>query len=444
MDTSMTKAEAENILQDLKDSISLDEKSKKNGIKCVKAAEKFQKSNTYTKTLIESVKLPQDSKPKLTTEAMTAITNCLKDKESTQPGAITSKQAIKTFSDALTDLDKKIKSGTVTPNSVVKKVQELRNDLLTSMETQHQIEMTALKKLFDDQLVLDSNGNSTQITITVPPQAINDVRTPILNALKKSQEEQCKSFTTDVNKELTRMHKLSNRSEAVLLLCDDIYKDGRHKSFTKNLISQNKQHKGNIQVQNATEDSDRFSGADFKNLEYFKTQSGKKIPIKRNTEDGTITGLSINSSVFGFRINSKDLLDIALLGKAMGWEKIKMDITHSDPEKAIELAREAYIACLKAGFCSIKELDAKGNPTNKEIGIVIRVRDEKGNLVEKDAASLGIDPSTIESLLTKYKETNHTPAKNTVAQYKEELNDIKPGNSENLATVEPAPIQPGQ
>ena len=432
MDTSMTKAEAENILLDLKDSISLDEKSKKDGIKCAKAAEKFKKSRAYTKTLLESVKLPQDGKPNLTDDARTAIDSCLEDGWSTQ-------QAIETFTKALEDLDTKIKSGEVTPNSVVKKVQELRNELLTSMETQHQHERDALEKLFTDQMASHSNGQSKKIVITVPPQAINDIRTPILNALKKSQEERCKSFTTDVNKELTRMHKVSNRSEAVLLLCNDIYKDGRHKSFTKNLITENKQQKASILVQNATEDSDRFSGADFIKLENFKTQSGKKISFKR-AEDATIIGFSINSSIFGFKVNPKDLLDMALLGKAMGWEKIKMNITHTDPDKAIELAREAYIACLKAGFCSIKELDAKGNPTNKEIGIVIRVRDEKGNWVEKDAASLSIDPSTIESLLSKYKETNHTPAKETTTEYKDELKSIRDnGTSENLVTVAPPP-----
>lgn len=396
----LTKAAAEKILGVYSASIKLDKENSEKGLSCANAGNKFKKEDTYTSTLLGEVKLPgSDEKLKLKPEAEEAIANIFaKTKDATT-------RVVEKFEAAIKDHNTKIKGGSTKPNDLKDELCRLERSLRNAMADIHKQEVAELEKLLND----DKNPLHTQFAKT---------KDPIIDALKKSQQEQLKAFSKQVDAELRRMHMLTNEAEARALLCALMEQNGRNRDYTDKLfqamINRNNQQ-ATVLLSNASEEGDRYAEADFKELlgTGFVTKTGKTITISAEP-----AGLSIKTGTFGGKLSAPDFLEMALLAKSMGWPTIRINIHHTDPDIARSWAAEAYLACIKAGY-----------PADKfEINL-----EEEGKWKKQEPAQLGVDPKSVESLLSS---DTRIPEDNSVAEYRNIIDEMK----SNAAPVNaPAP-----
>ena len=372
---SLTKTAAAGIYGLYSSSIKLDTENKEKGLLCASAGEKFKKSDTYTSTLLDSVTLvKKDEKLKLKADTEKSIAKLFDDHKHTDEG-------ITKFKTAIDVLNEKIKSDNANPKELKDELHTLKGQLYKTMKAIHENEVVALKALFQ-----------TNEELTQQPDTTKDA---IIDALKKSQQEQLTNFNKQVDAELRRMHSLTNQAEARILLCALMEKHGQNRDYSDKLFNEMiaKSNKSEMQISNVHNEGDRFSEADFKDLHEkgFTTKTGKTIKIfgEEGKKPGEIqiAKLSIKSGLFGGKLTSTDFLEMALLAKSMGWNTIKIEVYHSDPEKAKELAAEAYVACIKAGY-----------PVGK---FEVFLQNDKEKWVKQEPADLGVaDPKSIESLLS--------------------------------------------
>lgn len=409
---SLTKATAEGIYGFHSGSIKFDKENQQRGLSCADAGSKFKKAPTYTRTLLDSVKLAgKDEKLKLQEDTEKSIANIFANTKNADA-------KISEFSTAINDLNNKIKLNNANPKELKDQLHTLKGKLYKAMKEIHEDEIKTLKALFKTNDELKKQPDST--------------KDAIIDALKKSQQDQLKNFNKQVDAELRRMHTLTNQAEARILLCALMEKNGRNRDYSEQLfnamVARNNRVAGGAQLLDDSLDSERFSEADFKELQTkgFTTKTGKTINISGEPGDKPgeirITGLSIKSGLFGGKLTSIDFLEIALLAKSMGWDTIKINVYHSDPEIAKELAAEAYIDCIRGGF---------------PVGMFEICLEEKGEWKKQEPAQLGVDPKSIESLLSS--DTRLPDEDNPTAEYRSKVEEVK-----NSAPQSPAVTVAGQ
>ncbi len=406
----LTKTAAQGIRRLYSESIKLDKENREKGLLCANAGEAFKKTTKYTKTLLDGVTLGKDEKLKLPNDTEEEIAKKIGDTKLTD-------DAIKEFKTAIDGRNTEIKSNNVNPKDLKDQLQNLKLTLCKTMDKIHKKEVDALTALFKTNTELQQQPATTQDAI--------------IDALKKSQQDQLSSFKKQVDAELVRLHALTNQAEARILLCSLMEKHGRNRDYSDKLFNDMmaQRNKAGMQISNIYNEGDRFSEADFKDLHEngkgFTTKTGKKIEIKISGESGDkpneikVAGLSIKSGLFGGKLTSTDFLEMALLAKSMGWNTIKIQVYHSDPKKARELAAEAYIACIKAGY-----------PPEK---FEVCLEDDKGVWKKQDPGQLGIDTKSIESLLSP--DDRLEDEDNSTSKFKKLATEQKATEQEKAVTV---------
>lgn len=388
---SMSKEQADNLLAGVKESIRLDSEYSGKKITCAAAADHFEKKDAFFKKL-----LPKEDKQKPDQASMAEIKKALANSQDTI-------DAIQDFKNKIAEHKKKIELMQDNPRVLKDELHRLQAGLLEEMQKQFDEDEKQLESLF---------AHPCKIQTTDPTQDINDVKTSMVDALKKAHEEQKAAYNKEVGAELKTMHQRTNRAEASALLACIMEKNKNNAEFIEHLRSKRGKKAGvgiggMITTHNANA-SDRFADAfskeDLQVIKKFKTSTGKTLEV---SEDGKIT---MRSSKLGFGITPSDALEQALLARSLGWERVNVVVEHDDPKVARKLAAIQYEAYLKAGY--------------KPDEIVIEMRGKDNKLEKVDLGTLGV--GQVDSLLS----SDESPSSTT--NFKGRLKALPP----------PAPLAP--
>ena len=337
---SMERETAKGLLALVREGIQLDTNRIRDS-ECGTAAEIFKKKKTdYAEAIINSIEFPKDDTKKdrptklvLPTKIVEEISNVLKNTAPTDT-------AIDTFKAEVDKLNKARQNPKFDQHAHARRIQELRHTMRAAIDAQHAKERNELERY------LDSPEFKAAIPNTLSPE---DVKKEMLKALEKQQHQQKESFDNKTSNDIKHLLEVTNQAEASALLCSIIEKQqhGENKAFLEQLAARRAKGKKGITITASNpNDPERFSDANIK--EYFKdkpyiTSTGKEFTL--GADGRTIHG---SSWILGFK--DSDLLEMALLIKAMGETEIKFEISHDNPDTTIQLAQRAYEQCLKAGF----------------------------------------------------------------------------------------------
>lgn len=256
----------------------------------------------------------------------------------------------------------------------------LHEDLKPIIQHQHNLELALLDSLFDDP------------EFTASMDDPKTVQKHMTDALKKEHSLRLKELDQDITPNQLQSNERLEQAKAATLLIALMMKNTNNKHILDQQQRELSDPSSPLKVSSGPFNYEDF---DLSKVQQYYSASGKDISISE-------TGVSISSSSLEFGVTPPDILEIALIAKAKGWKSIKMNIEHSDPEKAKELAQEAARAALKAGF----------PPSSIKITF-----QEDGKTVTKTPAELSIDPSKYPSLVA----PGETESKALTKEYKENI-----------------------
>ena len=269
-----------------------------------------------------------------------------------------------------------------------KTLDQLKQPLQKAIEKQHAQDIKKIEELFKNSNF--TNGHET------PPVA--KVKDTLLDALEQAKKEKIAELEKDLKPDPVRVLKYYQQAESRILLLASLAENSRHQAFFDKLEQEKqKNNEGSLMItSNDDYEPSKYADADLDQLMDIYTSSGKRLEIAENQ-------IKLQSSVFGFGITSKDSLQLALYGKAKGWEKITFTVEHTDPQKLIILEQNAARAALKAGFDPDK--------------ITIKTKDREGKIISKTAQEI-LGGEAVETLL-------RSTVTNSTQEYKANIQDVR-------------------
>lgn len=256
----------------------------------------------------------------------------------------------------------------------------LKDAFKQKIEQQQINELAALESLFKDENVF-----AKKFTGKKPDLAT--VKHHMTEALKNAHKDALEQFDKDTSANQRHAHELTQRAEAWALFCSTLQRNLRNQALLSQISGKDDNQSAltvtSADVNTPEPENKLYADANLDELKgkTFYTLSNKEVTISPDGKSFTIA-----SSAIGFGLTEDDALQIALLGASQGWTSISMKVKHSDPDKLIELEKNAARACLKAGFDPDK--------------ITIESVDKEGKTVSKKVSEI-LNPSHVESLLSK-------------------------------------------
>jgi hypothetical protein len=241
------------------------------------------------------------------------------------------------------------------PGHMVSYMHELKSDAHAVISAQHAEEKKNLIELFNDEAFL---ANLTRALETTPDQN-NKIKQDILSSLEQSQKKELEDFDKGMKEPLNKMHNAAQIENSRVAYLAQMYEhNAQMKKEIDKLYKQN-QHKdaGAELVIGQEKGFALFKNMKLTDLPFLETVTGRKMH-KQPAADGTVSfrmQLPYRFLSPGYYHGSSnrlkaDLLSMAGAIRATGSETIIMSVQEKNQDKALELGRKSYEACLEAGF----------------------------------------------------------------------------------------------
>ncbi|GGI79173.1 hypothetical protein [Legionella impletisoli] len=271
-------------------------------------------------------------------------------------------------------------------------VQRLKNETKKSLNQQQQAELKSFGKIFEKEENKQRLATVLGIQDDDPKRGekLDQAIEALKKELKDSQADNKQRVTEPLEKSHAEMLKqLEYENERVFALAGLYNKSKAVKQYIDNLHAQNRNSvapDANAYL-TITEKAVLFKGIKIEDLPVLETQTGRTIQKQGNGEFSMKLPRPIFSPAYHRGWNKKmkeDLQSLALMVKASGYDKITMDISHTDPERCAKLAMEAYEACRKTGFDS-KNITIKVNGVEKKVDELFKGRADRYKAIEARA-----------------------------------------------------------
>jgi hypothetical protein len=266
------------------------------------------------------------------------------------------------FNTTLFNMEKEINDldGFFQPASYLHLLQGVKAAAVTAIQAQQKKEIDALNAKFDASLVPNEFRDQIKATMGFTTEdEVNKVKEDMFGAIKKSHAAEMKQFEDELNKSLENLSKaLAGEYDRISFLGDRYERDKRMRAAIDEIAKRKQQELGphiptTVGI-NADTGYAHLKNVRVQDLPFIHTITGRTIT---NNGDGSYAlQLSKDWIYFDRKVRDltksveKDLTSLAHTIKACGEEAITMDINCKDPEKAKELGRKAYEACIVAGF----------------------------------------------------------------------------------------------
>lgn len=234
---------------------------------------------------------------------------------------------------------------------VIQTMKELADDGVAAIRAQHAYEKANLTAKLDDP---DFQKQLTDAGVT----DLEEAKQSMLDDLDKNHKAQEKAFTDSTAASLRQLHKASaTEMDRVIFLATLSENNAKMKEMIKDIAAakneQNGIPPGTLVASQGTSPTDPNVGVvQISDLKTIHTNTGKTIT---QNDDGVFT-LDFGRPLFNpsyYFMGDKVESDMTLLAraiKASGKTGIEMDVDFDNEEVAAERAKQAYKACIEAGF----------------------------------------------------------------------------------------------
>ena len=395
------------------------------------------------------------------------VADCIKASAETSEVLAAYKEHINVINDLLKS-DKDLKYNVF---QIINAMHTLRSNTLEKLKIQQQQEITDLETKFTNQRFRNSIGNVYNISPVAPGQpdpAYDAVKKEYVNELKRKHSEQNKAFNDAIEKDLTKIHKESQKEvERISFLTSMYFSNKKTREEIDRLRAKNAPKNAPVTITGGVVDIDSqwatFRGIkpeDVQNLQSLHRDIVSKNAITRGA-DGSYSmkipcgGWRVDLILFkkdvGGRAEEKikdDMLALAEAVRASGFDTITTNITHkiregNETEKAFDeahanlLLRKAYEAAIQAGF-KTKDITINLNgKTYKGAEIRAQFREHQTDL--KIADDIAKQTKNIyEDLKTQHKNIKASEHNDFYQDAKQKLQDgrAKAGKASPLQTHE--------
>lgn len=256
-------------------------------------------------------------------------------------------------------------------NALISAMNSYKDDAVKAIKAQHENEISTLKTQFADPVIgpkinaeltkalgLENDPNKDQKLETAKELLIED--------LKKGHQDQLDYFNKQVNNSLETLHKTVQNSTRELayiaFLRDNLNNNETAQRIRKLQLEQKQKQNPDAPVAVITnsiengKDTLSLSGVTLKDVGDIKTLTGSTL--KRN-EDGSYS-MALSRHIFAPRyyLDPRDNVTADFLAMAQlvrhaenpSYDKIKFNINISHKETADKRGRQAYEACIRAGY----------------------------------------------------------------------------------------------
>ncbi|WP_419419113.1 hypothetical protein ACNVED_11230 [Legionella sp. D16C41] len=286
------------------------------------------------------------------------------------------KKAIETFEKEMAVLNESVRKDPplFRPKEIASYIQELRTSTRKALEDQQKEEITNLENLLNHdagflnnltaKMGIDSN-NSVQV---------DKLKKDMIDGLKKSHQEELGEsddpkkfgkFEKALDAQVKDLHELERKENDRIAYFAAMYNNKQSAKMKKAIDDWYEANKGPNAPNGASlsinfdKNLAKFKGLKPSNLDLIETITGRKITYtKEKNKDGKEEGVftmqlpRFDPTYYYSRSQQieYDLVSMAQAIRADGNDKITLNIDYRDEKYALELARKAYEAALKAGF----------------------------------------------------------------------------------------------
>lgn len=256
-------------------------------------------------------------------------------------------------------------------NALISTMNSYKDDAVKGIKAQHEKEISTLKTQFADPLVgtkIDAELTKALGLANDPNKAqkLDAAKDLMLDDLKKGHQNQLEYFNKQVNDSLVTLHKTVQASTRELayiaFLRDNLNNNETAWRIRELQLEQKKKQNPNAPVAVITnsiengKDTLSLSGITLKDIGDIKTLTGSTL---QRREDGSYA-MELSRHVFAPRyyLDPRDNVTADFLAMAQlirhaedpSYDKIKFSINISHKETAEKRGRQAYEACIRAGF----------------------------------------------------------------------------------------------
>lgn len=174
--------------------------------------------------------------------------------------------------------------------------------------------------------------------------------------LKKSHEKQLEEFDKASAENENTLHLKASEGMSTLAYISRLAKNNEEmRKFIEEIALKNeaKKHPNDTVTIGYDDSKISLSGVTMKDIKFIKTATGSTI---HQQEDGSFT-LSMSRRIFAWRYYlspgqgpKTDFLEMAQAVKACRYKGITMELNYDDPETLQKRGRQAFEACIEAGF----------------------------------------------------------------------------------------------
>lgn len=243
------------------------------------------------------------------------------------------------------------------PGDFAQYLTEERNKALTAIKQQYDWEFKALETKFKNPDFTNALKQSLGITTDKPVDAI---QASMKNALEEEKKKTVAEFEKGINEHIKKLHESAQTERSRINFIATLYENNQNmKRIIDHLNAERRDAEASIEFDKKTGRA-TFKGISIDDIikmnGFLESTTGRKI---ERAADGTFS-MQLPNRFFsagyysdgglGLNRRATDFLCLASAVRSCGYPKITMSVSHSDPEHAEELARQAYQACRDAGY----------------------------------------------------------------------------------------------
>ncbi len=243
---------------------------------------------------------------------------------------------------------------TFQPSSFLEEFKTNNDRAIKAIQKQHAEEQTKLSALFDQ------NTFKTSLRQELTPlnaEQLPNIKAAMLQDLKNTQKKQLDEFQKNTTQSLKNLHDAAREEARRFLWLATISNDP---SVQKHFREVNKENNGNQADAEATVGTKpNHLLVKMDQIKKIDTRTSKFLSnVSISFAENTIT-CKLPTVFYGNENRSRDFRIMAEAARAKGWKKIDLTLDgFASSDVAKQRAREAYIACIDAGY-PVKDINIK-------------------------------------------------------------------------------------
>ncbi len=288
--------------------------------------------------------------------AITAVRKGISDQLNSSDGYINAKHQYSASVQVFKELVEKV-SGQRNVQDIIGVMEEVASDGKKAIQNQQTKEIEGLKEQFTNP----DFQKHLKTALNITDAQIKDVQTSIISDLAETHKKQLEAFDKSTQESLKALHSASEKQRQAFLFVASLHKnDEKMRREIERIAGDNLRANQNANINTDTsleielcDDKTSVHSVNLDQLKFIQLLGGEKI----NKVDGPPVSYKLDMGMkFAnprYYLNDRQERDMLLMAQAVrasGSSGITMTLNFKDEKTAEARARQAFEACIKAGF----------------------------------------------------------------------------------------------